>query len=50
MRRPYETPKVYELGSIRMLTRSTPQVDKCSGGSDVAFPQILSQNFSFDCD
>ena len=50
MRKPYETPKVYELGTLQGLTKNTPEVDKCSGGQDVAFPQILSNNFSFDCD
>ena len=50
MRKPYESPKVFELGTVEALTQNTPKVDKCSGGNDVAFPQILSSNFSFDCD
>lgn len=50
MKKPYETPRVFSLGSVQELTRSTPEVDKCSGGNDVAFPQILSQVFAFDCD
>jgi hypothetical protein len=50
MKKPYEAPKVFELGSVQELTKSTPQVDKCSGENDTAFPQILSNNFSFDCD
>jgi hypothetical protein len=50
MKKPYEAPKVFELGTVEALTQNTPKVDKCSGTSDVAFPQILSSNFSFDCD
>jgi hypothetical protein len=50
MRKLYQTPRVYELGAVQSLTQNTPKQDKCSGGNDIAFPQILSNNFSFDCD
>jgi hypothetical protein len=50
MKKRYEAPTVCELGTVQQLTQSTPELDKCSGGNDVAFPQILSNNFSFDCD
>lgn len=50
MKKPYEAPKVFEIGSVQGLTKSTPEQDKCSGSNDVSFPQILSNNFSFDCD
>lgn len=49
MKKPYTTPKVFDLGSVHGLTQGTPEPDKCDGENDTGFPQILSQNFAFDC-
>lgn len=45
----YEAPKVYELGTVTKLTAGTPEIDKCSGSADSAYPALLSPNFEFDC-
>lgn len=49
-KKPYEAPKVYELGTVHGLTQGTPGPDKCDGNQDVSLPQILSPVFSGDCD
>ena len=46
----YKAPKVFELGTIKELTETTPEADKCSGSpGDLhsAFP--LSPHYSDDC-
>ena len=46
----YLPPKVFELGTVRELTETTPEADKCSGSpGDLhsAFP--LSPTYSNDC-
>jgi hypothetical protein len=48
-KKPYETPKVVELGSVKELTETTPENDKCSGSGDVRTVQELSPNYSTDC-
>jgi hypothetical protein len=49
-KKPYEAPKVFELGTVKELTRTTGEEDKCSGSLDSAFPNQLSPEFSKDCD
>ena len=48
-RKPYEAPKVNELGTVKELTETTPEADKCSGSGDVRTVQDLSPNYSQDC-
>jgi hypothetical protein len=48
-KKPYETPKVFELGTVKELTETTPERDKCSGSGDVQTIQELSPNYSNDC-
>lgn len=48
-KKPYETPKVFELGTVQELTRENSGEDKCAGSGDSAFPVILSPNFATDC-
>lgn len=46
----YERPKVFELGTVKEFTETTPEADKCSGSpGDLhsAFP--LSPHYSGDC-
>jgi hypothetical protein len=38
-----------ELGTVRELTKTTPEADKCSGSGDVRTVQDLSPNYSTDC-
>jgi hypothetical protein len=45
----YETPKVVELGTVKDLTATTPEADKCSGSGDTHTAQVLSPNYSGDC-
>jgi hypothetical protein len=45
----YVPPKVLELGTVRELTKTTPEADKCSGSGDVRTVQDLSPNYSTDC-
>jgi hypothetical protein len=45
----YVTPKVFELGTVKELTETTPEADKCSGSGDVRTVQELSPNYSTDC-
>lgn len=47
-KKPYESPKVFELGMVSELTKSTPERDKCSGSGDTFVPS-LSPDFSNDC-
>lgn len=48
-KKPYEAPKVYELGTVQQLTHATGEADKCSGSDDQFLPQQLSPVFSKDC-
>ena len=48
-KKPYEAPKVFELGTVKELTETTPENDKCSGSGDVRTVQELSPNYSTDC-
>jgi hypothetical protein len=45
----YEAPKVFELGTVKELTESTPEVDKCSGSGEISHGHPLSELFSLDC-
>lgn len=45
----YVTPTVLELGTVKELTETTPEADKCSGSGDVRTVQELSPNYSTDC-
>ena len=45
----YEAPKIVELGTVKKLTETTPEADKCSGSGDVRTIQELSPNYSGDC-
>ena len=48
-KKPYRAPKVFELGTVKELTETTPEEDKCSGSGDVRTIQEISPNYSFDC-
>ena len=48
-KKPYEAPKVLELGSVKELTATTPSLDKCSGSTEVIRGVPLSDFFSKDC-
>ena len=48
-KKPYEAPKVFELGTVKELTETTPENDKCSGSGDTHTAQVLSPNYSNDC-
>lgn len=48
-KKPYETPQVLELGTVKDLTETTPEADKCSGSGDTHTEQVLSPNYSGDC-
>ena len=48
-KKPYEAPKVFELGTVKELTELTPENDKCSGSGDTHTDQVLSPNYSNDC-
>ena len=48
-KKPYEAPKVFHLGTIKELTETTPEEDKCSGSNDRFAPTILSPEFNTDC-
>ena len=45
----YVTPRIFELGTVKKLTETTPEEDKCSGSGDTHTAQILSPNYSNDC-
>jgi hypothetical protein len=49
MKKPYEAPKVFELGTVKQLTETTTEEDKCSGSGDTHTAQELSPNYSYDC-
>ena len=46
MKKPYEAPKVFELGTVKELTETTGIPDKCSGSGDTHTVQQLSPNYS----
>lgn len=48
-KKPYEAPQVMELGTVQELTRENPDIDKCAGSGDSAYPDILTQAFAGDC-
>lgn len=48
-KKPYEAPKVFELGSVKELTEDTGVPDKCSGSGDTHTIQQLSPNYNEDC-
>jgi hypothetical protein len=46
----YEPPKVFELGTVKELTETTPEADKCSGSGDqFTLSEAISPNYSGDC-
>jgi hypothetical protein len=49
MKKHYEAPKVFDLGTVRELTETTPERDKCSGSGDVRTVNEISPNYSNDC-
>lgn len=48
-KKPYEAPKILELGTVKDLTETTPEADKCSGSGDTHTAQVLSPNYHGDC-
>ena len=52
-KRPYEAPKVFQLGKVSELTQGTAEEDKCSGSGDTFVPSPplppVSPDFGFDC-
>jgi hypothetical protein len=48
-KKPYAPPRVFDLGTIKELTHSTAEEDKCSGSGDIRTVQQISPNYSFDC-
>ena len=48
-KKPYEAPKVLELGSVKELTATSPSLDKCSGSTEVIRGVPLSIFFDKDC-
>ena len=48
-KKPYEAPKVFELGTVKELTETTAEEDKCSGSGDVRTLEPISPNYSVDC-
>ena len=47
VKKPYETPRVQELGTVAKLTRQ--DLDKCAGSNDQFLPTILSPAFDPTC-
>ena len=45
----YESPRVFELGTVRELTHENPTIDKCGGSADNAYPETLRPLFEGDC-
>ena len=41
MKKPYETPEVYELGKVEELTQDCHGTEKLGGSADQFMPQIL---------
>jgi hypothetical protein len=37
-KKPYDTPRVEELGSVTDLTQENPDLDKCAGSGDQFLP------------
>jgi hypothetical protein len=48
-KKPYEAPKVFELGTVRELTEDTGLLDKCSGSGDTHTLIQESPNYDDDC-
>jgi hypothetical protein len=48
-KKPYQEPRVFELGTVKELTHENPTQDKCGGSADLAYPQILRPLFEGDC-
>jgi hypothetical protein len=48
-KKPYEAPRVFELGTVKELTAKDDLIDKCGGSADVDLPQVLSPQYSLDC-
>lgn len=48
-KKPYEAPKVFELGTVKELTETTAAHDKCSGSGDTRTIQSLSPHYDLDC-
>jgi hypothetical protein len=48
-KKPYVSPKVFELGTVKELTEDTGVPDKCSGSGDTHTLQQLSPNYDEDC-
>jgi hypothetical protein len=48
-KKPYEAPKVFELGTVKELTESTGELDKCSGSGDTHTLIQESPNYDDDC-
>lgn len=49
MKKPYETPKLMDLGTVAKLTADTGVPDKCSGSGDACCLVSLSLNYDEDC-
>ena len=48
-KKPYEAPKVFELGTVKELTEDTGADDKCSGSGDTHTLQQQSVVYDDDC-
>ena len=48
MKKPYEAPKVYELGTVQELTQDGEE-EKCGGSGDQFLP-TLERDSGYDCD
>jgi hypothetical protein len=48
-KKPYEAPKVFELGTVKELTETTGRLDKCSGSGDTHTLIQESPLYDDDC-
>jgi hypothetical protein len=53
MKKPYQAPKIVELGSVQELTQSIPPndnlPDKCGGSGDSTIPGLWDGGLVLDC-
>lgn len=47
-RKPYETPELSVLGTVRELTELTSE--KCTGSADAVLPRVIPDRGDFGCD
>ena len=46
-RKPYETPELSLLGTVRELTEAT--AEKCTGSADLTLPRVVPDRGDFSC-